>query len=651
MPFFFSSGRDFTRELFVFAITVWLSMMVISASGQARLEATVTDTRGVATLIIGTSSRPILRGERLAPGYEIETSAGGRVILRLTDGSLVTIHPNSRVVIEDFRAAPSVRELIRVLAGYVRVKIYHTGKRPNPYRVNTPVASIAVRGTEFGVNVALTGETRVIVFEGLVEVTSQINPRQKRLLTPGRSIVVRPSGDIGLLAPGPGSELNALTRYQFASPFYQVEDTVQGYTTTLVFPAMAPTFERFLASADSHFDSLENPAFAAQFTRSDGRFYLLPSVTGLHTALENPTYSYSISSNTSSIAEQTTFFSPVKGSRFVLGGNLTIAHINLQAGLTSYTSDASYSTEDSGKLNLTTTNGSFIAARRFGSSERTSLGLGVDILFGHTERRLRRSFPDPDDPPDTLFVAETSAKRARVAIGLAHDFAEGKKLGIYYRYGITTYADRNPVPGLGIIYRTASSEIGARWRSPLTKRLYYGLHSKLLIDKVTDTQNYFGGSERGLNEWSNWRAVFGGGVGYEIPRQTTIAFDIAGGTSQITYMNRFDGNGELLQEPQIRSLDGDRFLTLHAGGQTDLGSRFFANGSLFWERKWLTTRFFSSPFPVPSISHYQKIVANIGPGWRIRRNVYAQYILSWSDVNKNKSHSVMLRYNFGFGDQ
>src|SRR5262245_58443804 len=285
MPFFFSSGRDFTRELFVFAITVWLSTIVISASGQARLEATVTDTRGVSTLIIGTSSRPVLRGDRMTPGNEIETGAKGRVVLRLTDGSLVTIHPNSRVVIEDFRAAPSVRELIRVLAGYIRVKIYHTGKRPNPFRVNTPVASIAVRGTDFGVNVALTGETRVTVFEGLVEVTSQFNPQQKRLLIPGRSVVVRPSGDIGLLAPGPGSELNALTSYQTASPFFLIENTVSGYTKSLVFPATAPTFERFLASADSHFDSLENPAFAAQFTRPDGRLYLLPSVTGLHSAL------------------------------------------------------------------------------------------------------------------------------------------------------------------------------------------------------------------------------------------------------------------------------------------------------------------------------------------------------------------------------
>src|SRR5215475_778094 len=163
MPYYVSA-RGFTHELFGFAITVWLLTLVSDVSGQARLEAKVMDIRGAATLVTGTINHPIRLGDKLTPGDEIETGGMGRVILGLTDGSVITIHQNSRGGIEDFRAAPSVRELIRVLSGYVRVKIYHTSKRPNPYRVNTPVASIAVRGTEFGVNVALTGETRVTVF-------------------------------------------------------------------------------------------------------------------------------------------------------------------------------------------------------------------------------------------------------------------------------------------------------------------------------------------------------------------------------------------------------------------------------------------------------------------------------------------------------
>jgi len=623
-------------------------MALASAHAQpARPDTKVTVTKGVATLINQTGIRPIRKGDLLTPGDEIETGAGGSVTMTLADGSAVTVRPNSRVVIRDFRAASNARELVQVLIGYVRIKIYHLGGRPNPYKVNTPVASIAVRGTDFSVEVAATGETRVTVFEGRVEVTSLLNPRQKRMLTPGRSVVVRPSGDIGLLAPGPGSELNAVTSYQGASPFFQVEDTVQSYAQNLIYPATAPTFERFLAFSDSHFDSLENPAFAAQFDKPDGRVYLLPSVTGSQSAIESPTQAYSGGSSSSSIVEQTSFFSPVKDSRIVLGGNFTVAHFNLQSSSSYHISEGGFSSDDIGKLNLTTTSGSFIAARRFGSGGRTSLGLGVDALFGHTERQLRRSFPGPDDYPDTLFVAETRAKRARLAIGLAHDFAEGKKLGVYYRYGITSYADPDSLYGVNINYRTGASEIGARWRVPLTRRLFYGLHGQLLIDKTTDVQN----SGRGVNDWSEWRAVFGGGVGYEIRRRTTIAFDVAGGNSRLTYKNKIGDYGNLLPEPQLRARGSNHFLTLHTGGQTDMGRRFFVNGSLFWERKKSTVSVFP-PDPIyPITSYLDKTVVNLGPGWRIRQNLDAQYILSWSDVSKNKSHSVMLRYNFGSGDQ
>src|SRR5215813_12385265 len=264
------------------SIMTWAMLIGLAAVPQAqtaRLDANVTSVSGAARLINLTRglSRPIMRGDSLTPGDEIETVARGRVILKLTDGSLVSIHPNSRVVIEDFRAAPSVRELIHVVTGYVRVKIYHIGKRPNPYRVNTPVASIAVRGTDFGVNVALTGETRVTVFEGLVEVISQLNPQQKRLLSPGRSVVVRPSGDIGLLAPGPGSELNALGSYPPNEYQSQAMRATSEYVIQTLSPSVTTPFERFLAFADSHFDSQENPAYATQFVKPDGRIYLLPS--------------------------------------------------------------------------------------------------------------------------------------------------------------------------------------------------------------------------------------------------------------------------------------------------------------------------------------------------------------------------------------
>ncbi|HMY71132.1 MAG TPA: hypothetical protein PLQ88_04820, partial [Blastocatellia bacterium] len=66
--------------------------------------------------------------------------------------------------------------------------------------------------TDFLVSVEAGGNTRVTVFEGAVEVSSLFNPQRRTRVEAGRTVTVRVSGDIGYLAPGPGSELNATAR-------------------------------------------------------------------------------------------------------------------------------------------------------------------------------------------------------------------------------------------------------------------------------------------------------------------------------------------------------------------------------------------------------------------------------------------------------
>ena len=82
----------------------------------------------------------------------MDTRGGGQVVIELSDGSMVVVQPESVVVLKDYRAAGSLRELFEITLGRVRVKINHFGGRPNPYRMNSPTASIAVRGTEFSVD-------------------------------------------------------------------------------------------------------------------------------------------------------------------------------------------------------------------------------------------------------------------------------------------------------------------------------------------------------------------------------------------------------------------------------------------------------------------------------------------------------------------
>ncbi|MBA3975702.1 MAG: hypothetical protein C0504_15970, partial [Candidatus Solibacter sp.] len=64
--------------------------------------------------------------------------------------------------------------------------------RPNPHKLTTPTAVIAVRGTTFSVFVDETDATLVAVDEGLVGVANVQSPDQEVLLKAGQRSWVRP---------------------------------------------------------------------------------------------------------------------------------------------------------------------------------------------------------------------------------------------------------------------------------------------------------------------------------------------------------------------------------------------------------------------------------------------------------------------------
>ena len=98
-----------------------------------------------------------IAGSGSSPGSKIDTTGGGKAVISLTDGSIVIIQPGSMVIFKDFHQASSLRELFEITLGQVRVKINHFAGKPNPYRMNSPTASVAVRGTEFTITVDRTG--------------------------------------------------------------------------------------------------------------------------------------------------------------------------------------------------------------------------------------------------------------------------------------------------------------------------------------------------------------------------------------------------------------------------------------------------------------------------------------------------------------
>ena len=490
----------------------------LKAQTSGAVEARVGSVRGRAVVTGNgrTTASDLSRGDVLSPGDEIDTRGGARVTIELSDGSVVIIQPNSIVVLQDYRNASSLRELLRIMMGRVRVRINHYGGRPNPYRINSPTASIAVRGTEFSVSVEARGDTEVVVFEGLVEVASLTNPAHPVMVEAGHGVIVRPNDDIRFFVPGPTNEIGERTSQGRARTEESDDDSdsavndrvadghrrdvslrtaagvYERYFESIVESGETPLPARFAAFPDSYFDSVENPAYATEFKATEGRAFLLPSIGGTGEN-ENAREIFGFNDPRQldySFSPQVSLFVPLPKYRAVVGGRIAFSRDGFQ----------SFTLQDDTRLTGSlfqrgtrgrrtvegwTTNGLFtlslMAARRFGSDGRTSLGIGLDYLS--TRGSLSSTWTQSDAAGVTALERVESGSivdRTRFTIGLTRTLSGGQKFGIFYRYGFTSAEDRDRSRTLNDAPRplemtratSRSSEIGLRLRGAITRRLF-----------------------------------------------------------------------------------------------------------------------------------------------------------------------------------
>ncbi|MBL0158890.1 MAG: FecR domain-containing protein [Bryobacterales bacterium] len=135
-------------------------------------------------------SRLLRLNDSVQSGDELSTGENSHAVLQTNDGSTVTIYPDSHVIFNERSA--DVRELLHLFLGSIKVHIEKLSGRPNPQKLTTPTAVIAVRGTTFSVFVDDMDATLVAVDEGLVGVASLESPDQEVLLKAGQRSWVRP---------------------------------------------------------------------------------------------------------------------------------------------------------------------------------------------------------------------------------------------------------------------------------------------------------------------------------------------------------------------------------------------------------------------------------------------------------------------------
>ncbi len=623
----------------------------------------------------------ILYGGGLTPSALRDTRGSERVVIALGDGSQVVIFPGSLVEMKNFQVGGSWRDLLKVTVGRVRATINHQGKRPNPYRVFSPVASIAVRGTDFLVIVEPGGETRVLVYEGLVEVGSLVNPQKTILVRPGRNIIVRPDGDISLVTSAPRGELNEIRSLLIG---WNQEARLRGAYNSHGSSYTGLRSSRFTAFSDSHLDGLQNPAYATEFRQPSGRLYLTPSFS--------PKYGTIPSSYT--LSPQGSYFMPL-GSRSVVGAGAAVTKTDIGgAEAESYFNPLNQTAgyrDFEGNVKFTTANLSLIAARRFGQAGRTSFGVKFDYLIDRSLYSFNRDTSDPRNSEPAVEEGEARGRRAGLSVGVTQDIGDDKKLGAYYRYSIGSVENNyrrsgfwgflNGIPHYfpgGADFRTRpghSSEAGVLFRGSATRRLFYGAESSILFGRdQVESQSPFSNSlgaitynstQTYLNKRRVRQGMIGLGIGYALRPRTVLSLDLSTGRAKEDSLGQ---THYASLPPGIRVYSTDdyahertSFKAWHIGGQTDVWRNLFAGGALFniWEWKRSGSGLYfpeelrmpQSTYSIEYSYREKRKLLNFSAGWRLTPGWITQYVYSasssYSYGRNAPSHTLMFRYEFG----
>ncbi|HVZ42432.1 MAG TPA: FecR domain-containing protein [Ramlibacter sp.] len=128
--------------------------LVLAASAYAQQAGEVEFSRGVGfAQTPGQTARTLGKGLPLREGDRITTSEGASAIVKMADGTRMTVRPNSELVLTQYQFkenAPDNGMLMQLVRGGFRAVTGLISKgSPNAARVQTNTATIGIRGTDF----------------------------------------------------------------------------------------------------------------------------------------------------------------------------------------------------------------------------------------------------------------------------------------------------------------------------------------------------------------------------------------------------------------------------------------------------------------------------------------------------------------------
>lgn len=140
----------------LFSLLLTQSFWQLNNLQAAEVAGIVERLQGDAQIISNSGSKSASVKSELFEGDKVTTSANSEILMRMTDGSVFSMRPNSNMEIthyhfevKDTKSADS-NIFIKLIKGGFRTVTGAIGKRnPLKVKINTPTATIGVRGTDF----------------------------------------------------------------------------------------------------------------------------------------------------------------------------------------------------------------------------------------------------------------------------------------------------------------------------------------------------------------------------------------------------------------------------------------------------------------------------------------------------------------------
>ena len=146
--------RNWLAALLAMAALCWPQLGAAQSAGEVEFA------RGVGfAQSPGEAPRTLGRGLPLREGDRLTTSDGASAIIKLQDGTRMTVRPNSELVLQQYRFrenAPDNSFLMQMVRGGFRAVTGLISKNaPNAARIQTNTATIGIRGTDFDARVCV----------------------------------------------------------------------------------------------------------------------------------------------------------------------------------------------------------------------------------------------------------------------------------------------------------------------------------------------------------------------------------------------------------------------------------------------------------------------------------------------------------------